>query len=110
MFYYHNKGKVAILIVYVDNIILISDDLSELARLKTQLAQSFEVKDLGNLRYFLRIEVARSSHDIFLSQRKYVLDLLTKTGMLGCRSTTTPIEQNHCLTADGGKSVDHERY
>nr|XP_019707020.1 uncharacterized protein LOC109506028 [Elaeis guineensis] len=110
MFFCHNKGKVAILIVYVDDIILTDDDLSELARLKTQLAQSFEVKDLDNLRYFSEIEVARSSHAIFLSQRKYILDLLTETEILRCRSAVTPIEQNHRLTTDSGKSVDRERY
>ena len=113
IFFCHNKSKVAILIVYVDDIIFIGDDLPELARLKTQLAQSFEVKDLDNLdnlRYFLGIEVARSSHGIFFSQRKYILNLLTETGMLGCRSAITPIEQNHRLTADSGEPVDHEQY
>lgn len=43
------------------------------------------MKDLGQLRYFLGIEVSRSRKEIYLSQRKYVLDLLTKTGMLDCK-------------------------
>nr|XP_019709971.1 uncharacterized protein LOC109506515 [Elaeis guineensis] len=110
IFFQHNSGKVSILIVYVDDIILTDDNLSEINRLKIHLAQSFEVKDLGPLRYFLGIEVARSSHGIFLSQRKYVLDLLTETGMLGCRLAATLIEQNHRLMADGGTPVDRERY
>ena len=110
IFFQHNSGKVSILIVYVDDIILTGDNLSEINRLKIHLAQSFEVKDLGPLRYFLGIEVARSSHGIFLSQRKYVLDLLTETGMVGCRPAATPIEQNHRLMADGGTPVDRERY
>ena len=42
------------------------------------------MKDLGPLKYFLGIEVFRSSEGIFLSQIKYVLDLLQETGMLGC--------------------------
>ncbi|CAL9005971.1 unnamed protein product [Prunus brigantina] len=55
------------------------------------------MKDLGDLKYFLGIEVARSTTGIFLSQRKYVLDLLTKTGILGCKPAETPIEMNHKL-------------
>lgn len=61
------------------------------------------MKQLGDLKYFLGIEVARSKHGIFLSQRKYILDLLSETGMLGCKPVDTPIEQNHklflCLNA-----------
>lgn len=54
MFYKHNReGKVAILIVYVDNIVLIGDDNEELERLKKRLATEFEIKDLGILKYFL---------------------------------------------------------
>ncbi|XP_021815544.1 uncharacterized protein LOC110758063 [Prunus avium] len=55
------------------------------------------MKDLGDLKYFLGIEVARSTTGIFLSQRKYILDLLTETGMLGCKPADTPIEMNHKL-------------
>ncbi|PRQ47582.1 putative RNA-directed DNA polymerase [Rosa chinensis] len=69
----------------------------EVERLKDLLASEFEMKDLGSLKYFLGIEVARGSSGIFLCQRKYVLDLLTETGMLGCRPADTPIEQNHKL-------------
>ncbi|PRQ56575.1 putative RNA-directed DNA polymerase [Rosa chinensis] len=55
------------------------------------------MKDLGQLKYFLGIEVARSKKGISLSQRKYVLDLLAETGMLDCRPIETPIEMNHGL-------------
>ena len=53
------------------------------------------MKDLGNLKYFLGIEVAKTNDCIMLSQRKYVLDLLVETGMLDCTPVDTPIEQNH---------------
>jgi Reverse transcriptase (RNA-dependent DNA polymerase) len=56
------------------------------------------MKDLGELRYFLGIEVARSKKGVVISQQKYVLDLLNDTGMLGCRPASTPIDLNHKLT------------
>ncbi|BBH05820.1 hypothetical protein Prudu_017318 [Prunus dulcis] len=59
------------------------------------LTTEFEMKNPGGLKYFLGIEVARSQEGIFLSQRKYVLDLLTDIGMLGCKHGDTPIVQNH---------------
>lgn len=86
------------------------DDYVENSNLKGYIAQEFEVKDLGQLRYFLGIEISRGSKGIFLSQRKCVLDLLKETGMLGCRPTSTPIEQNHRLSKDAGHSVDCESY
>jgi len=81
----------------------------EITRLKENLSKEFEIKDLGQLRYFLGIEIARSPRGIVLSQRKYVLDLLNDTGMLGCRPASTPIEQNHKLCAQSGEPVDKEK-
>ena len=58
MFVKHSeKGKI-VLIVYVDGIILTRDDLIEMERLKKSLASNFKIKDLGTLRYFLRMEVS----------------------------------------------------
>ena len=60
-------------------------------RMKESLVQKFEIKNLGNLRYFLGIEVACSKKVIFLAQRKYTLDLLKETGMLGSKPIDTPV-------------------
>uniref|UniRef100_A0A2N9FH39 Integrase catalytic domain-containing protein n=1 Tax=Fagus sylvatica TaxID=28930 RepID=A0A2N9FH39_FAGSY len=105
------SGKVTALIVYVDDIVVTGNDIMEMGKLKTYLAKEFEIKDLGTLRYFLGIEVARSKEGIFVSQRKYVLDLLVETGMLACKPIDTPIEQNHRLGEDVDDTpVDRERY
>ena len=89
----HSKeGKVAVLIVYVDDIILTEDDCEELENLKKFLAKEFEIKDLGNLKYFLEMEFARSKEGIVASQKKYELDLLKEAGMMGCRLAETPME------------------
>ena len=75
------------------------------------MAREFEIIDLGELKYFLGIEVARSKHGISISQRKYVLDLLSEIGMLRSRACDTPVEPNQKLSDDkSGKMVDRGRY
>ncbi|CAL8130715.1 unnamed protein product [Prunus armeniaca] len=83
----------------------------EIQSLQKYLASEFEMKSLGDLKYFLGIEVARSKHGIFLSQRKYVLDLLAEIGMLDCKPIDTPSEQNHKLGLYPDQvPTDKERY
>ena len=77
--------------------IITEDDREEIVNLKEKLFQEFEMKDLGRLKYFLGIEVLRSNKGIFISQRKYVLDLLTEIGMLDCKPVETPMMMNHGL-------------
>ena len=71
--------KIVILIVYVDDIIITSSDEGELACLKRKLAIEFEIKDIGQLKYFIGMEVARSRKGIMVSQQKYILELLKET-------------------------------
>ena len=62
------------------------------------------------LRYFLGIEVVRSKHEIFLSQMKYVLDLLFEIGKLGVKLCSSPMVQSVFLTREGETFEDLERY
>ena len=62
------------------------------------------------LRYFLGIEVMRSKHEIFLSQRKYVLDLLSETRKLGVKPCSSPMAPGVHLTKEGDLFEDPERY
>ena len=69
--------------MYVDDIIIISDDVHEIAHLKSYLHKYF-------LWYFLSVEVGRSWRGIVLSQKKYVLDMISETGILACRAANAP--------------------
>ena len=71
---------------------LTGDDMAEMEWLKERLAIEFEIKDLGSLRYFLSMEVAKNRSGISISQWKYTLDLLKETGMLGCKLVDTPMD------------------
>ena len=59
--------------------IIIGSDIEEIAQLKNNLFTEFEMKDLSGLKYFLGIEVLCSNKGIFISQRKYIMDLLAET-------------------------------
>lgn len=70
------------MIVYVDDIIIAGDDLIEKDMLRKRLTVEFEIKKLEKLKYFLGIKMAYSEKRIFISQQKYILDLLQKTRMV----------------------------
>ncbi|XP_014519717.1 uncharacterized protein LOC106776760 [Vigna radiata var. radiata] len=78
------------LLVYVDDIILAGNSMAEINHIKGLLHNRFQIKNLGELKYFLDLEVARSKKGIHLSQRKYALDILKETRMMGCKPCSTP--------------------
>ena len=80
-FKFSREGKTTILIVYVDDIILIGDNVFEIDHLNKELPKEFEMKDLDLLRYFLGMKVAHSKTSIVVTLRKYALDLLKEVGM-----------------------------
>jgi hypothetical protein len=68
--------------------------------LKAKLEKKIEIKELGQFTYFIGIEVARGAKEIVLSHRKYVLDLLTETRMLGCKPVVSLIDMNAKINTD----------
>ena len=91
--------------------IVTGNDVGERKTLQTYLSREFEMKDLEPLKYFLGIEVLRSKQGIFLSQRKYTVDLLNEVGMLDCKPSDTPAAENVRLgTFPDQILVNKERY
>ena len=98
------------LVVYVHDIAITRSGSKGISSLKSFLHSQFHTKDLRMLRYFFGIEVMRSKHGIFLSQRKYKLDPLSKTGKLGVKSCSSPMVPNVHLTREAETFEDPERY
>ena len=110
VFYRNFEVGIILLVVYVDDIVITGIDMTGISLLKSFLHSQFHSKDLGMLKYFLGVEVMRSKHGIFLSQRKYVLDLLSETGKLGPKPCSSPMAQSLHLTREGKLFRDPERY
>ena len=91
------------LVVYVDNILITSNNVQVVEELKTSLDQHFKLKDFGGLKYFLGCEIARSDKGITLCQRKYALEVLKDVGMSACKLSKVPMEHNLKLSKFQGK-------
>jgi histone deacetylase 1/2 len=96
------------LLVYVDDIIVVSSIPSAVERLLCQLRDDFALKDLGDLHYFLGIEVKKTSDGITLSQGRYTADLLKKVSMSNCKGVTSPMSSSEKLTAHDGVPLQVE--
>jgi hypothetical protein len=91
------------LLVYVDDIIVVSSSPTASTQLVSALRDDFAVKDLGPLHFFLGIEVLRqSSGGLVLTQRKYALELLRRAGMVKCQPATTPMTVTDPLSISTG--------
>jgi Reverse transcriptase (RNA-dependent DNA polymerase) len=105
LFVKHSCNGLTVVLVYVDDIIITGDNQFEIDCIKGNFKQKFEIKDLGRLKYFLGIEIARSSKGLFISQRRYTLKLLKETGKLGSKPAITPINMNIKLNSEDGEPL-----
>ncbi|RVW77586.1 Retrovirus-related Pol polyprotein from transposon RE1 [Vitis vinifera] len=105
------KGKsFTALLIYVDDILITGNDVNAIVALKQFLHSHFRIKDLGDLKYFLGIEVSRSKKGISISQRKYTLEILKDGGFLGAKPVNFPMEQNTKLSDSGELLKDPSQY
>ncbi|VVA32609.1 PREDICTED: Retrovirus-related Pol poly from transposon, partial [Prunus dulcis] len=74
------------------------------------LGSQFRIKDLGSLKYFLGVEVARSKTGISICQRKYTLDILEEAGLLGAKPAKVPMDPDLILSPTGELLKDPTRY
>jgi hypothetical protein len=89
-------------LVYVDDLIVVNSSNAATGCLLQQLDADFSIKDLGNLHYFLGIEVHQSASGLILSQQKYITDLLRKTHMADCRPVATLMSSTDKVSRHNG--------
>jgi len=92
--------------MYVDDIVLASNDSHASNEFKAYLHTCFSIKDLGPLKYFLGIEPAHGPKGLFLSQRKYALEIVDERRLIGAKPSNVPIEENHNLAHASGSHLD----
>ncbi|KAL3502083.1 hypothetical protein ACH5RR_036532 [Cinchona calisaya] len=100
-----SKGLV-ILLVYVDDIVITGSDKDGISQIQNLLHSSFHMKDLGQLTYFLGLEVHHRPQGIFLNQQKYIQDLVDVAGLTNTTSVETPMEINVKYRRDEGELLE----
>ena len=111
LFIHRQKELTVFLLVYVDDIIITGTSFQQVQRFITTPAHRFCLKDLDHLAYFFRVEAIHTSSNLFLSQYKYICDLLEKHNMLGANAISTPISSTMPLKLhDGAPLADPIKY
>ncbi|XP_021991657.1 uncharacterized mitochondrial protein AtMg00810-like [Helianthus annuus] len=98
LFTYKQGPDTAYLLLYVDDILLVTSSDALRHRLLATLSTEFAMKDLGPLSYFLGISVSRNKNTMLLSQQSYATDIITRAGMQSCNSVATPVDTNAKLS------------
>ena len=99
------------LLLYVDDMLITRDDMEHISSMKKQLGEQFQMFDLGPHGYFIGIEVSHSTKGCYLSQSKYIRDLLARLGLTDTRTAATPMDLHlQLLSTDGVPFEDPSRY
>ena len=99
------RGR-TLLLLYVDDMLITGDDVDHINHVKQQLGEQFQMSDLGPLSYFLGIKVLRSSKGYYLSQSKYIRDLIALSGITDSRTAATPMDLHLQLRPTEGAPLE----
>lgn len=94
------------ILIYVDDILVAGNDQKEINKIKSFLDNKFNIKDLGDIKYYLGIEIIRTSRGFHLNQRKYALDLISEAGLTDSKPLTIPLDQNVSFNDTNGELLD----
>lgn len=104
------EGKLVLLLVYVDDLLVAAQDMATIMAIKNQLSIQFEIKDLGRASYCLGLEINQQNDTIVLKQSNYIRDLLNQYGMQNCNAVKTPAELSGCVSEEQEKNCDNCPY
>ncbi|KAK3041741.1 hypothetical protein RJ639_000665 [Escallonia herrerae] len=105
LFTHHTSCGVTLLLLYVDDVLITGNDVEGIGELKQLLCQSFQMKDLGPLTYFLGLQVQHSSCGYTVIQWKYTMDLIKCANLTDQKCIDTPMEPNLKLKKDAGERL-----
>ncbi|KAJ4816146.1 hypothetical protein LUZ62_028712 [Rhynchospora pubera] len=100
LFISHKNGHITIILIYVDDILVTGSNQSYIVSLIGHLNSHFSLKDMGQVHFFLGMEVSAAPNGIDLSQAKYILDILNRANMTHAKHSPTPMVPSDSLTAD----------
>lgn len=106
LFIYRTKDVTMYLLIYMDDIIITASVPAAITELLQLLSNDFAVKELGDLHYFLGVEVIKVKFGLLLSQHRYILDLLKKTNMIEAKPVTSPMASSSTLSAFPGDPME----
>ena len=95
-------GKLSIIALHVDDLIIISSDMVEMRQIKEKLCNNFKMKYMGNLHFCLGINVEPNEYGIKLSQKQYLEKLLERYGLQDADPVSAPMDLNVKLVANDG--------
>ena len=105
VFYKWIEGQLTIISVYVDDLILLTDLISEMKEIKKNLSLRFKMKDLGALNYCLGIGITHGKGWMQIQQRQYITNLLDRFNLKDAAYVTTPADISVPLVVDDGVSM-----
>lgn len=97
LFIYRTSTDLILFLIYVDDIIVTGPSISSISRLIRTLLDDFALKDLGPLHFFLGVEALKTDQHLYISQRRYILDLLQKINMHLAKPVSFPIASSTSL-------------
>lgn len=106
LFVYSTSGSTCYVLVYVDDIIITGSSSTFVADLIRRLDSQFALKDLGTLNYFLGIQASFAPDGLHLTQQRYLLDLLHRTGLSQCKPLSSPVSPGRQLSRFAGVPMD----